>query len=190
MAASLHPTRELIMAIRSDYGITLDCPIFKREDEIICMFLFVISCSVLWLMMAIWFEPWWITKAHSLFYQEDGTHYALFGRWCPHCKIHKAYMLVLEPMRQFKRRHACARIYSCLICMCGHRNEHAFCPRRCQMAHTCGRSVESIAVIWKSEKQRAREEMKQTTEGSHSAPRLCYFKLFSSHCRRREQCAA
>lgn len=65
------------MAIRSDYGIILDCPIFKREAEIICMFLFVISCSVLWLMMAIWFEPWWITKAHSLFYQEDGTHYML-----------------------------------------------------------------------------------------------------------------
>lgn len=118
------------------------------------------------------------------------TLYALFGRWCPHCKIHKAYMPVLEPMRQFKHRHACARIYSCLICMCGHRNERAFCLRRCQMAHTCGRSVESIAVIWKSEKQRAREEMKQTTEGSHSAPRLCFFKLFSSHCRRREQCAA
>lgn len=55
-----------------------------------------------------------------------------------------------------------------------------FYNARCQMVHTCRRSAKIIAVIWKS-KNREWGEMKRTSEGSSSAPRHCFSKLFSSH---------
>lgn len=81
----------------------------------------------------------------------------------------------------FRLVHVCARIQThILMCTCVQRWMCNLSQRGSKGPHLQEICREHHCHLERRE-QREREEMKQRTEGSHSAPRHCYFKLFSSY---------
>lgn len=122
----------------------------------------------------------------------ENTLHAIFGKrlpilfpcLCSICTCYSLYVNVFACTCLHPHLHSNLSVWVYM-----HRDDFEVHSRGGQKAHTCRRSAESITIIWRSE-NRETEEMKQRTEGSHSAPRHCYFKLFSSYWGRREQFTA